>query len=77
LIILDVMMPAGDGFSVMERLRMSARTIGTPVIILTALTKQEIEERAKKLGAIAVLHKPYTTQDLIGAVEAALGKPGA
>ncbi len=49
IILLDLMMPKVDGFGVLEH--MKSEKIGTPVIILTNLSQQEDEEKAKTLGA--------------------------
>ncbi|NPV60239.1 MAG: response regulator [Actinobacteria bacterium] len=76
LIILDVRMPAGDGFSVVERLKMSTKTFNIPIIILSALPKEDIEERALRAGVVHCIAKPFDNgalleyvRDLIGAGE--------
>ena len=49
LILLDLIMPKMDGFSVLEALKQ--KDIKTPVIILSNLSQPEDEKRAKALGA--------------------------
>lgn len=74
LCILDVNMPAGDGLSVQERLQKIAALCTTPVIYLTGDRSERVAATAKKLGAVAVLHKPFETEQLLQTVRAALGE---
>lgn len=60
-IILDLLMPGMDGFSVLEQLKNDRKTKAIKVIILTAVTKKEDLEKAKKLGALDCLIKPELT----------------
>jgi two-component system KDP operon response regulator KdpE len=72
LIILDIGMPAGDGFTVMERLQKSASLACIPVIILTARDPQYTRERALKAGATAYFQKPADNEELLAAVRSAM-----
>jgi CheY-like chemotaxis protein len=74
-IVLDVSLPAGDGFLVAERLRNLISTATTPIIFITASEKPGLRERAMKLGAAAFLNKPFDATTLADAVETALS-PG-
>ena len=58
LILLDVMMPAMDGYAVMARLQKQAVTRDIPVVFLTALAAPEDEERGLLLGAADYIPKP-------------------
>lgn len=58
LILLDLVMPKMDGFSVLEALKQKG--IKTPVIIVSNLSQPEDEKRAKALGAKAFLVKSDT-----------------
>ncbi len=76
LIILDIRMPAGDGFSVVERLKLSTNTFTIPIIVLSALPKEDIEDRALRAGVTHCFAKPFDNgellryiRDLIGAGE--------
>ncbi len=75
LVILDIRMPAGDGFSVVEKLKQSNRTHRIPVIFLTGSPETNAEERAMGLGARFYIKKPYDPEELLDAVKRAL-KPG-
>ncbi len=69
-IILDVMMPKMDGFTVLKTLREEGNT--TPVLLLTA--KAEVEDRIAglDLGADDYLPKPFATGELLARVRAML-----
>jgi two-component system cell cycle response regulator len=74
-VILDVSLPAGDGFLVAERLRNLIVSATTPIIFVTASEKAELRERAMKLGAVEFLQKPFDATTLADAIESALS-PG-
>jgi len=72
LIILDIRMPAGDGFSVAERLKRSSQTLNIPLIFLTGSPEKDAEGRAMALGARFYIKKPYDPEELLDAVRRAL-----
>lgn len=72
LIILDVMMPAGDGYLVCERLKMSSFTWTIPVIFLSAKSRPEDEAKAYEVGAKYYLTKPYESEVLLDTIKRAL-----
>jgi DNA-binding response OmpR family regulator len=74
LIILDVRMPAGDGFSVAQKLKHSIQTSSIPVIFLTGSPEKNAEERAMATGARFYIKKPYDSEELLDAIKRALEK---
>jgi len=72
LIILDIRMPAGDGFSVAEKLKESKRTNQIPIIFVSGSPEKNAEERARDLGARFFIKKPYDPEELLDAVQRAL-----
>ena len=76
LIILDLGLPVGDGFVVLERLQNSDTLSGVPVIVLSARDPQSNEERALKAGASAFFQKPADNDELMNAIRVSLS-PGA
>jgi DNA-binding response OmpR family regulator len=70
LILLDIMMPRLDGFSVCAELRRLANP--TPILMLTA--KGQVEDRVRGLdvGADDYLVKPFSTEELLARVRALL-----
>jgi len=74
LIILDIRMPAGNGFSVAEKLKESVNTLAIPVIFLTGSPEKNSEEKAMALGARFYVKKPYDPEELLDAIARALEK---
>ncbi len=74
LIILDIRMPAGNGFSVAQRLKRSMHTFTIPVIFLTGSPEKNAEEKAMALGARFYIKKPYDPEELLDAIKRALEK---
>jgi CheY-like chemotaxis protein len=74
-VVLDISLPAGDGFLVAERLQKLVGSVATPIIFITASDDPALRERAKKLGAVGFLSKPFETTSLANAIETALA-PG-
>jgi DNA-binding response OmpR family regulator len=74
LVILDIKMPAGNGFSVAEKLKESTDTLSIPVIFLTGSPEKDSEEKARALGVRFYVKKPYDPEELLDAIERALNK---
>jgi len=72
LIILDIGLPAGDGYVVLERLQQAASLATIPVIVLSARDPQANQERILKAGATAFFQKPADNEEFLAAVRAAL-----
>jgi DNA-binding response OmpR family regulator len=75
LIILDLGLPAGDGFSVLERLKANDSLSLIPVIVVSARDRSANMDRALKAGAKAFLQKPVDNAELLAAIRQALGEP--
>ena len=71
LILTDIWMPVGTGFSVAQRLR-SLGLADIPIIYITASKLKGLRESAKELGAVAFLENPYDPERLMDAVSRAL-----
>jgi len=74
LILLDLGLPGGDGFVVMQRLSAIPALAVIPVIVLSARDKDSNENRAAMAGAVAYLQKPYDDQTLLVEIKSALGE---
>jgi len=72
LILLDLGLPAGDGFLVLERLRKIEALAAIPVLIVTGRSDAETRKRVAALGVAPVLTKPVDTEALLAAIRAAL-----
>ena len=72
LIVLDLGLPAGDGFVVMERLNSLPDFEMVPVVVITARGPSE-GERAIELGARSFLLKPFNPAAQLGEIKRVLG----
>jgi DNA-binding response OmpR family regulator len=68
LVVLDIMMPAGGGLQVLDRLTQSSHTDRIPVLVVTGSTEPGLEETVRNRGADGFLAKPTTPQMLVAAV---------
>lgn len=60
LILLDVIMPDMDGFTVLRELKGTELTKHVPIILLTSLAEEQYEERGLLLGAVDYVAKPFS-----------------
>jgi len=81
LIVLDLMLPGRDGYSVFREIRRDARTSHIPVIMLTARAQTEDRIQGLEAGADDYLTKPFSPKELVLRVNAILRRvdapPGA
>ncbi len=74
LIVLDLGLPGGDGFVVMQRLKSNYELMLVPIIVVSARDPLMNEERALAAGAEAFLQKPVDNAEFLVAIEGALSK---
>jgi DNA-binding response OmpR family regulator len=72
LIILDLGLPAGDGFAVLKNLQQYPALSVIPVIVLTARDPEGNEKRTLESGAVAFFQKPVDNEELLGVIRASL-----
>ena len=72
LIILDLGLPAGDGFAVLKRLQDIDTIANIPVIVLTARSPQFNEQQALRAGAKAFFQKPADNRELLDVIRTTL-----
>jgi two-component system KDP operon response regulator KdpE len=68
LILLDLGLPAGDGFIALERLRGLLPLTGTPIVVLTGRSDEEARNRAMAAGATAFYEKSVQKETLLAAI---------
>ena len=73
LIVLDLGIPAGDGFVVLDALKTNINLSSVPVIVLSGRDRRANEERVLKAGAKAFLQKPVQSHEFLAAIRQALG----
>ncbi len=74
LVLLDIMLPDADGFSVYERLRKRPADLSCPIIFLTA--RRELDDKLHGLeqGAVDYITKPFHMKELLARVKVHLGE---
>jgi DNA-binding response OmpR family regulator len=77
LVVLDLMLPDLDGFSVCEILRREKATAGIPILMLTAWATPDARAHGLNLGARDYITKPFRPNDLVDRVRELLGAKGA
>jgi DNA-binding response OmpR family regulator len=75
LIILDLGLPAGDGFLVIERLKIVPALALIPIIIVSGRTGLPNQELALEAGVKAFLQKPVDNAELLAVIRKTLGGP--
>ncbi len=76
LVVLDVMMPGVDGYTVCQRIRKNKGTEKTPVLMLTALGVLDDKIKGFDVGADDYLVKPFEIPELLVRVRALLRRSG-
>ncbi len=72
LAIVDINLPGGNGFTVMDRLSASPQCPDIPVILVTASEEEGLRAKARLHGASAFLEKPFSSSRLIEAIDQAM-----
>jgi DNA-binding response OmpR family regulator len=75
LTILDLRLPAGDGFAVLEWFRANMRLSAIPVIVVSARDPHVNKGRALEAGAGGFLQKPWNDYELLAMISRLLGQP--
>ena len=75
LVILDLGLPAGDGFKVLEWFRGNPNMAVIPVIVVSARDLHGNKARALEAGASAFVQKPWNDNELLAIIGQLLGQP--
>jgi CheY-like chemotaxis protein len=75
LVLLDVMLPDGNGFDVLSELRRNPSFASLPIILLTVVSEPAHIAQGLALGADGYVTKPYSKNILVGVIKGALGDP--
>jgi DNA-binding response OmpR family regulator len=65
LVLLDLLVPGGGGYSVLKALRKAPHTSRVPVIVMTGLEDKEYEQKIRALGVSAFMEKPCQPESLM------------
>lgn len=71
-IVIDLMMPTIDGWTVLRKLRVNPELTDTPVIVITAVDRNTIKRTAAHFQVADILQKPCTADDVAAAVRTAV-----
>ena len=77
LVLLDIMLPEEDGFSILEKLRAAPATKRLPIIMLTAKGSEYDIVRGLDIGADDYIPKPFRMMELLSRIRALLRRSGA
>ena len=69
LIVMDVSMQQMDGWEVTRHLKSDGRTAGIPIVVLSARNCDDLEEKVKRAGCVALVTKPCLPSDLVKEVQ--------
>lgn len=72
LVLLDLIMPAPDGYTVLRALRADDRTREVPVLVITSIDSDEEAGRAFEMGADDFIRKPFRPVELVARVQSQL-----
>lgn len=73
LIIADVIMPGLSGFELCETVKTQDAHAHIPVMLISGVVDSEVERKAQEAGAVGVVKKPFTPDDIFPKIDAALG----
>ena len=74
LIMLDLMLPGGDGLVVLKRLWMIPSVKNIPVVVLTGVRDEGYKKKILEAGVSAYVEKPYDVEDLLSKIRGILGE---
>lgn len=77
LVLLDIMLPEEDGFSILEKLRAAPATKRLPIIMLTAKGSEYDIVRGLDIGADDYIPKPFRMMEMLSRIRALLRRSGA
>lgn len=72
LILIDLILPDGDGYQLCQRLKSNPQTSHIPIIIFTASNLKDLAKKAVEAGAIDYIIKPFDPKELLEKINKAL-----
>lgn len=73
LIVLDIALPGGGGYKVLERLRMMKETTAIPILIYSALPREQVLAQISEGEDVLFLSKPAAPEEILAAANKLLG----
>ncbi len=69
LIVMDLMLPDADGLEICRQIKSDPQTRAIPVLVLTALDREEQRARGRACGIAGYMTKPFDPDDLIDTIK--------
>jgi CheY-like chemotaxis protein len=76
LVIADVVMPGMTGFELCQTLKNDSNYQHIPVMLISGIVNASVENQARQAGAVAVVKKPFTPDDLFPKIKQAMARRG-
>jgi CheY-like chemotaxis protein/predicted regulator of Ras-like GTPase activity (Roadblock/LC7/MglB family) len=76
LVIADVVMPGMTGFELCQTLKNDPNYQHIPIMLISGIVNASVENQARQSGAVAVVKKPFTPDDLFPKIKQSLAKRG-
>jgi two-component system cell cycle response regulator DivK len=74
LILLDIQLPAMDGYAVARALRLNAALRDTPIVAVTSYAMPGDQEKAEAAGCTGYIEKPINPETFVAEIEAAMAR---
>jgi len=71
-IVLDIIMPAMDGYEVARKIKQMDSRKGIPIVMVTAATEHDAMKQGFQSGAVVFMNKPFTAAKLLSVVNTVL-----
>ena len=74
-LLLDIMLPDGNGLDFLEKLRLDAAQAALRVFVMSTVKSKSMRERAESLGALVYVAKPFEPHAFVAQIEKAAALP--
>jgi DNA-binding response OmpR family regulator len=74
LVLLDLMLPAGNGVELLRNFNVSVKTQHIPIIVMTSFRDDEVRKEMEAIGIQGFFQKPFKMEELINSIKTILGK---
>ena len=72
LVLLDILLPDGDGYEICQKLKSNPKTRGIAIVIFTASNLKDLAKKAVEAGALDYVVKPFEPKELLEKINKAL-----
>lgn len=72
MVLLDLIMPVMNGFTVLEKMRANEKLASIPVVIMSSIDDEDTARDCLEFGASKYIYKPFDMRDVLGTIQACL-----